>query len=188
MTNAETAILTLLAEQPRYGYEIEQIIAERGMREWTEIGFSSIYYLLKKLEREGLVSARLESEGGQGPARKVYRLTPAGQAALHETVLDILTHPRRVYRSLDLGIANLPGLALPDAIAALRQYCRELEERREHVRARWSRPENAGFEQVDWLFELSLTLIEAELGWVETLLGRLEAKADHPADGAGWTQ
>jgi hypothetical protein len=43
-----------------------------------------------------------------------------------------------VYRSLDLGIANLPGLALPDAIAALRQYCRELEERREHVRARWS--------------------------------------------------
>jgi DNA-binding PadR family transcriptional regulator len=23
-----------------------------GMRGWTEIGFSSIYYLLKKLERE----------------------------------------------------------------------------------------------------------------------------------------
>jgi hypothetical protein len=29
-------------------------------------------------------------------------------------------------------------------------------------------PENAGFEQVNWLFESVLTLIEAELGWVET--------------------
>ncbi|MGD8625667.1 MAG: helix-turn-helix transcriptional regulator, partial [Anaerolineae bacterium] len=48
MTNAELAILTLVAEAPHHGYEIEQIIQERGMREWTEVGFSSIYYLLKK--------------------------------------------------------------------------------------------------------------------------------------------
>jgi DNA-binding PadR family transcriptional regulator len=47
--------LTLVAERPRHGYEIERVIEERGMREWTEIGFSSIYYLLKKLEREGLI-------------------------------------------------------------------------------------------------------------------------------------
>jgi DNA-binding PadR family transcriptional regulator len=43
MTNAELAILSLVAEQPRHGYEIEQVIEEREMREWTEIGFSSIY-------------------------------------------------------------------------------------------------------------------------------------------------
>ncbi|HIP96867.1 MAG TPA: hypothetical protein EYH32_06595 [Anaerolineae bacterium] len=53
MTNAELAILSLIAEQPRHGYEIEQVIEERRMREWTEIGFTSIYYLLKKLERGG---------------------------------------------------------------------------------------------------------------------------------------
>ena len=44
MTNAELAVLSLVVEAPRHGYEIEQAIAERGMREWTEIGFSSIYY------------------------------------------------------------------------------------------------------------------------------------------------
>ena len=51
MTNAELAILSLVAEQPRHGYEIENVIEQRGMRAWTEIGFSSIYYILKKLEK-----------------------------------------------------------------------------------------------------------------------------------------
>ena len=55
MTNTELAILGLIAEQPRHGYQIEQVIEERGMRNWTEIGFSSIYYLLKKLEKAGYV-------------------------------------------------------------------------------------------------------------------------------------
>jgi DNA-binding PadR family transcriptional regulator len=76
MTNAETAILTLLAEQPRYGYEIEQIIAERGMREWTEIGFSSIYNLLKKLEREGLVYCPPGKRGRPGPGAQGLRAHP----------------------------------------------------------------------------------------------------------------
>ena len=32
MTNAELAILSLVVETPRHGYEIEQVIEERGMR------------------------------------------------------------------------------------------------------------------------------------------------------------
>ena len=71
MTNAELAILSLIAEQPRHGYDIEQVIEARGMREWTEIGFSSIYYLLKKLEKDGLIESQLEQQEGKGPARKV---------------------------------------------------------------------------------------------------------------------
>ena len=59
MTNAELAILSLIAEVPSHGYKIEQTIETRGMREWTEIGFSSIYYLLKKLEKAGLMESQL---------------------------------------------------------------------------------------------------------------------------------
>ncbi|HUV26505.1 MAG TPA: PadR family transcriptional regulator, partial [Anaerolineales bacterium] len=60
MTNAELAILSLIAEQPRHGYDIEQVIEARGMREWTEIGFSSIYYLLNKLEKDGMIESHLQ--------------------------------------------------------------------------------------------------------------------------------
>ena len=66
MTNAELAILSLIAQQPCHGYEIEQIIEERGMREWTEVGFSSIYYLLKKMG----VSRRLQKMGAR-PGDKI---------------------------------------------------------------------------------------------------------------------
>ena len=88
MTNAELAILSLVVEQPRHGYEIEQIIEERGMREWTEVGFSSIYYLLKKLEQAGLVVGRLD-DAGPGPARRVYEATPAGNEALRREMPEI---------------------------------------------------------------------------------------------------
>jgi len=79
MTNAELAILSLIAEQPRHGYEIEQVIEERRMREWTEIGFTSIYYLLPAQEAGtgGLIEGQLE-EAERGPAREAYHLTPAG--------------------------------------------------------------------------------------------------------------
>ena len=39
----ELLILGLISEMPRHGYEIERVIAEREMREWTRIGFSSIF-------------------------------------------------------------------------------------------------------------------------------------------------
>ena len=61
MTNKELAILGLVAEGPGYGYQIEQVIEERGMRNWTEIGFSSIYYILNKLEKEGWLTSELRS-------------------------------------------------------------------------------------------------------------------------------
>ena len=127
MTNAELAILSLIVEQPRHGYEIEQVIEARGMREWTEIGFSSIYYLLKKLEKEGLVEGQLE-EAERGPARKVYHPTPAGFEALHAGVLEALSVPRQYHIPLQLGLANLPGIPQEDALTALRQYHAALSE------------------------------------------------------------
>ena len=43
MTDAELTILSILAQGPRFGHEIQQIIDERGLREWLAIGFSSVY-------------------------------------------------------------------------------------------------------------------------------------------------
>ena len=116
MTNAELSILSLVAERPRHGYEIENIIEERGMRDWTEIGFSSIYYLLKKLEKEGLLAGRLE-EAARGPARKVYSATQAGYEALRAGLLDALSVPRPRLSPLQLGLANLPGIPPAEASA-----------------------------------------------------------------------
>ncbi len=173
MTNAELAILSLVAEQPRHGYEIEQVIEERGMREWTEVGFSSIYYLLKKLEREGLIEGQLE-QAERGPARKVYRVTPGGRGALHEAVLDALSTPRRYYPSLQLGLANLPGIPPAEAVAALGRYRDALAARLEQIGANRERQQPLPY-VVEALVEPSLALIQAELAWVQGFIEQLQS-------------
>jgi DNA-binding PadR family transcriptional regulator len=172
MTNAELAIISLIAEQPRHGDEIERVIEQRGMREWTEIGFSSIYYLLKKLEREGLIEGRLE-RAERGPARKVYRITQAGREACHAALLESLSVPWRGARPLMLGIGNLPALAPAEAQAALRQYCDALNDRLAHVQARWEAQRPLPY-FVDAMFDYTVTMVEAELRWVEKFIGIME--------------
>jgi DNA-binding PadR family transcriptional regulator len=171
MTNAELAILSLVVEKPRHGYQIEQVIEERGMREWTEVGFSSIYYLLKKLERAGMIEGQLE-QPERGLARKVYRAKPAGAEALRAGVLDALSVPHRCYPALQLGLANMPAIPHAEALDALRQYSESLSVRLEHVQARRESQRPLPY-FVDAMFEHSTAMIEAELKWTVQFMAQL---------------
>ncbi|MFZ1681314.1 MAG: PadR family transcriptional regulator, partial [Rhizobiaceae bacterium] len=102
LTDAELLLLGLVAEMPRHGYEIERAIEERGMREWTRIGFSSIYFVLGRLEKAGLVAAA--APAGQ-KARKVFSATPAGYAALVDQSLAALRNPGPANATVLLGLA-----------------------------------------------------------------------------------
>lgn len=70
--DVRAAILLLLAEKPRHGYEIITEIGDRSEGAWQPSP-GSIYPVLKRLAREGL----LESSEDEG--RRVFALTPAGQ-------------------------------------------------------------------------------------------------------------
>lgn len=75
-------LLRLLAERESYGYELVQRLHAIGL---TEVLEGTVYPALARIEREGRVSARLVSSSS-GPARKYYRPTAAGYAALAEGV------------------------------------------------------------------------------------------------------
>lgn len=177
MTNAELAILSLIAEKPRHGYEIEQVIEERGMREWTEVGFSSIYYLLKKLEKDGLIEGRIEQTAGRGPARKVYHITQGGIEAQRIALLEALSTPQPCYSSFLLGIGNLPGVAPTEAVAALRQYHQALSERLAHGQSAWQAQKPLPY-FVDALFDYSVLMMKSELTWIEKFIKQLEEQND----------
>jgi DNA-binding PadR family transcriptional regulator len=174
MTNAELAVLTLLAEQPRHGYELEQVIEARGMREWTEVGFSSIYYVLKKLEQEGLIYSQRTPSQGRGPGRKVYALTEQGNQALQEAILWALSEPQRCYTPFQLGLANLPALEPKQALAALRNYRMQLQAAQTHLRSRRQAQQPLPA-NVEAMFDYSLHMIQAERDWVSNLIQRMEA-------------
>ena len=77
LAGAEFALLQIIEEkQPVSGYEINKLIEDRGYRQWTDIGTTSIYVGLEKLSRKGLTSVYLDTgKKGKGPAPKKYRLT-----------------------------------------------------------------------------------------------------------------
>lgn len=173
MTNGELAILSLVVEQPRHGYEIEQVIEERGMRDWTEVGFSSIYYLLNKLEGKGLVEASLENPEGRGPARKVYRATKNGEEEWYKRSLDTLRTPARHPVPFLLGLSSFPAFTVEDSLAAMKEYIASLEQRKAHMlaRAEVQRPLPL---HVEAMFDYSRTLIEAEIGWLKAFINQQE--------------
>ena len=71
-------LLHLLAERESYGYELVQRLHEIGL---PEVAAGTVYPALSRLERETWLTARLVASD-EGPARKYYRPTPAGLAAL----------------------------------------------------------------------------------------------------------
>ena len=75
--DVRAAILAVLAEQPRNGYQIIQEVAERSGGAWKPSP-GSIYPTLQQLEDEGLV--RADSDGG----RRAYALTEEGRAYVAE--------------------------------------------------------------------------------------------------------
>ena len=174
MTNAELAILSLIAEQPRHGYDIEQIIEARGMREWTEIGFSSIYYLLNKLEKAGFAEGQLQQTEGKGPARKVYSITQHGWQTLIEGALAALSEPQRGSSPFLLGLANYAILSRPQLLEALNAYAARLDQRLEHIlqRAEAQRPLPAF---VQAMFDYSRAMLEVEHDWLQSFIQEVEA-------------
>lgn len=69
------ALLSLIAEEPRNGYQLMKELAAR-LGSLYRASSGTVYPVLKQLNKEGLVDCRLE----QG--RNLYRLTRAGRAQL----------------------------------------------------------------------------------------------------------
>ena len=71
-------VLSLLADEERYGFDLVRGLAEMDGMVTSE---GTIYPLLSRLRRDGLVESTWQ-ESSSGPPRRYYRLTAAGRAAL----------------------------------------------------------------------------------------------------------
>jgi PadR family transcriptional regulator PadR len=74
----EYCVLALLREQDRYGLELARTLAEADGLVTSE---GTVYPLLTRLHREGLIDATWE-ESPSGPPRRYYRITREGRAVL----------------------------------------------------------------------------------------------------------
>lgn len=76
------ALLGLLHEQPKSGYDLRRVFATTAMGSFSDSP-GAIYPALKRLEARGLVRGTVEGSNGHRQ-RRVFRNTPEGLAALKE--------------------------------------------------------------------------------------------------------
>jgi len=80
--STEMLILALVEDRPRHGYEIAKLIEQRS-NGVLQFHAASLYPLLYRLERRGLIKGRWVEKAGER-RRRFYKLTAAGQKILAE--------------------------------------------------------------------------------------------------------
>jgi DNA-binding PadR family transcriptional regulator len=98
MSSTRLLVLGLLHEQPRHGYEINQVISAGALEQWTAVKSGSVYHALARLEAEGLVETHSEERVGDR-VRHIYAITPPGRDVLRHLVRSTLAVPPHAVRS-----------------------------------------------------------------------------------------
>ncbi|HAQ56366.1 MAG TPA: PadR family transcriptional regulator [Acholeplasmatales bacterium] len=69
----ELCVLSMLAKEDRYGYDISETISQK-----IDISDGTVYPILRKLKGDGLVTTYVRETSG-GPPRIYYRMTDLGR-------------------------------------------------------------------------------------------------------------
>lgn len=128
----ELVVLGLLAEKPRHGYELKQIF-ESYMNQLVRLSGSTLYYLLGRLERKGLVKKR-QKKLGPRPPRQVYHLTGKGRARFRELLHRSFFFEDRPYFAFNAGLYFLKYADPQEVLTAISQKKGQLESYRQVIR------------------------------------------------------
>lgn len=158
------AILGLLQDQPRHGYELKRALGDLGF--W-QVSFGSLYPALRRLEKKGLI----EATTGEG-RRKAYRITATGVDALQEMLADGTTG-RDSDRSFQLRLAFLGNLEPTKRLAVLEDRRQALQERLHGARRSFkgARGDRGGMDRYRLaLMERRVHSTEADIAWLDELI------------------
>jgi PadR family transcriptional regulator PadR len=108
--SVKALILSLLQEQPMYGYQLSKELQRRS-KGYFEFKEGTLYPALHRMEQQGLLRGEWQVVK-EGPSRKVYHLTDKGQEELARSQSEWATFADRLLAVLGRpGTGNAPGLA-----------------------------------------------------------------------------
>lgn len=167
VSKVDVAVLGCLAESPRHGYELLEVMRARHMDRWADVGKASVYQGLRRLERAGLIAGRAQ-EGAAAPDRRVYRITKSGQARLSEGLEERFADPGPFESAAGVAMGFLHLLPPTARRRALQARARALQALVEDVAARRDGlAGDAGASAVARsMLDRQVVLAQAELAWL----------------------
>ena len=177
--SVRSALLGLLAQRPRHGYELHSaFVALVGGEEIWDVKPAQVYTTLTRLEEAGLVT-RESVEKDRGPEKRIYAITSAGQAELAAWLSRgaIPEHQRdetyvKLMLSISLDGADPYGVIRAQRAALYRELHRVTAQR------------HAANPQAELatilLFDKAVMHLEADLRWLDMVEARLEEVRRQP--------
>jgi PadR family transcriptional regulator, regulatory protein PadR len=106
-------VLHLIAQQPRYGSEIMDLLAERTNGQWVS-NPGAIYPLLTLLEKEGFIDGKWEDPDKR--TVRIYTITPSGQAEATRIEMIVLPKLTETIQVLQQFVDEMrPTASMPDS-------------------------------------------------------------------------
>lgn len=188
---AEYALLGLLWDGPRHGYELHRAFASnQELGAICRLEQSQLYAFLKKLEQLGYLESTLEPQEGR-PPRRVVGLSSKGRHTFRQWVETPVPRPREVrlvfllklYFARSFGTATILTL-ITRQIEACQAFLKKLEEGPPGVANKGSGKAASGSALQDFrviVHQVRIRQIEATIGWLAELQGQAEAIALSPS-------
>lgn len=180
LTTPDLVILSLLAERPMHGYEVNATLRDRKIRDWAPVSRPQIYYSLDKLTTLGLIRVGADEAPAAGPERRVFETTAAGRDRLADALESKHWVHNRVHQPFLIWLA-LSWQARP------RMFRKQLHARKKLLEQRLA-AERATLEEVldevghpyheaVWMLQLTIEQMENERRWIERLLREADQRA-----------
>jgi len=168
----ELLLLGLLQQEGMHGYQLHDYV-DSFMQTCVDLKKSTAYYLLEKMEKDGYVTRTEEREGNR-PPRRVYHLTPDGEAHF----LLLLQHNLRTYLPAkfpgDTGLTFLDNLPPEETVALLQQRRQQLSEALSTIE---QVPPHSG--SLQFMIEHQQIHLQSELTWLDSVIERLSSEEEN---------
>ena len=165
----EMLLLGLLRSGEMHGYQLNDYI-ERTLSFCADVKKATAYFLLDKMEGRGWVTA-IEQREGNRPPRKVYHLTPSGEAEFQRLLRENLATFSSARSAADIGLAFIGALDPGEARQLLQQRRAALSTDLDSIRAA---PQHGSGVQL--LINHQINYLDSELRWLDETIASLGNK------------
>lgn len=172
------AILGILKEKPRHGYELKSLFDEKVGEFWS-LNYGQIYTTLDRLEKEGLVNHTQEEQETR-PDRKVYYISSKGIQQLGQWLQKPVTKTRALRDEIFIKLLFLENED-PQAVLNLIQqqtnlYMQKMSELTQHKYELAKKNKEGEYFVTDLLMDAGLFHAEADIRWLRHCEAKLVAR------------
>jgi DNA-binding PadR family transcriptional regulator len=177
--SVRNAILGLLEQKPRHGYELHDAFeAVVGGEQVWDVKPAQIYTTLTRLEKGGLVAEQSAQQDG-GPEKRIYAITQSGRQALQEWFYSpVASRHQRDEFFLKLMMSLVTGEANPRRVIYVQRASlyRDLHD----LTVQRGEADSGRDLAFILLLDQAIMHLEADLRWLEMIEARLDEVRRQP--------